>query len=503
MQLSRPNRRPWLPLLPAAFALVLVLAACAPSTPPPPLSTSTPAGIAPATDAPATSMATQPPGAKLDLQTGVDADGNFYRGDPSAPVTLVEFSDFQCPFCSRHALQTEPQLEATYVATGQVLHVFRHYPIPQLGHTYAIPAAAAAYCAGQQAPKLFWGMHDWLFANQQTWGQAQDAPDQFRQQAIALGADASKYDVCIADPATEARIQRDVADGSALGVQGTPAFFVNNWFIEGAYPFEEFQDKIAKAAQGLNPPPAPTPLPPGVEFFDPDPARPGFTYDGSPSLGAAEASLVLVTFEDFKSQPAAEHVSAVEPALSTKYIATDQMRLVFKFFPDTAPRAAVAALCAARQGKFWEFRSQLYAQQATWNEGDDAAMTGFAQDLELDSAAFATCLADEAAQAEVDTALQFGQQQIGVPTTPSFLLIKLDASGAVADVQGFPGLQTLEALEQAIQTIQLPPAPTPTPVAAITTETLTSLPLGIDADGHFYRGDPQATVKLLDFSDFQ
>ena len=346
-------------------------------------------------------------------------------------------------------------------------------------------------------------MHDWLFKNQSSWSPSPDPSAQFRQAALSIGADGARYDACIVDPATETRIRRDLAEGNARGVRGTPAFFINDWFISGAYPFQEFQDKIARAARGQSPPPTPTPLPPGVEFFDPDPARPGFTYDGSPSLGAEDASVVLISFEDFKSAASAEYARNVEPALKAKFVASNQVRLVFKFFPDTAPRAAVAALCAARQGKFWEFRSLLYAEQSAWQEGDDAAMDRYAGQIDLESAAFGACLGDEKAQNEVETAYQFGQEQIGVPVTPSFLLIKLAGPGRIEDVKGFPGLQSLDTFEATIQELLQPQSQVPMPAGPISAEKLASLPVGITAEGHFYRGDPAAAVRLLEFSDFQ
>lgn len=96
MQRFQPSRRrAWLTLLPALLGLVLLAAACAPSTPPPPLSTSTPSAAAPATSAPTISAVAQPSGEELELQAGVDAEGNFYRGNPNAAVKLVEYSDFQ------------------------------------------------------------------------------------------------------------------------------------------------------------------------------------------------------------------------------------------------------------------------------------------------------------------------------------------------------------------------------------------------------------------------
>ncbi|MCX7671571.1 MAG: DsbA family protein, partial [Anaerolineae bacterium] len=170
------------------------------------------------------------------------------------------------------------------MATGKVVAVFRHFPLSQI-HPNALPAARAAYCAGQQAPAYFWDMHDWLFANQSLWSNAADAAAQFRKAALALGVDGGKYDACLKDPQTDARIARDLEEGARLGVEGTPAFFINDWFLAGAYPFSEFEKTIAKAAQGLRPPPTPTPLPPNVQPYDMNPTRPGFTYDGSPSLG--------------------------------------------------------------------------------------------------------------------------------------------------------------------------------------------------------------------------
>jgi protein-disulfide isomerase len=365
-----------------------------------------------------------------------------------------------------------------------------------------MPAAKASYCAGQQDPKFFWAMHEWLFANQATWSEAADAADQFRKQAVALGADGAKYDACLTDPATEARIQRDVQDGISAGVQGTPAFLINDWFLSGAYPFAEFQKIIEKAKQGLHPAPTPTPLPQGIDFFEVDQNRAGLTYDGSQTLGKADAGLVLLSFEDYKSAGAAEHANSIEPALKTKYVDTGQMRLVVKPLADTAPRAAVAAVCAARQGKFWEFRALLYQKQAGWTEGDDAAMSAYAKSLGLDQAAFDACLKDATAQNEVDYATAFGQE-IGVPTVPSFLVLKIGANGKAENSEGLPGAQTLEQIEQAIQKLQAPPTPpAPTPVA-IAPEKLASLQVGVDADGNFYRGNPNAPIKLVDFSDFQ
>jgi protein-disulfide isomerase len=132
--------------------------------------------------------------------------------------------------------------------------VFRNFPLST--HPNAVPAAKAAYCAGQQSPAQFWQMHDWLFTNQNRWASASatDAGAQFRQQALTFGVDGGKYDACLTDAKTEAAIQRDMQEGSKLGVRGTPAFFLQKLDaqgqpastknISGALPFDQFDQTI-------------------------------------------------------------------------------------------------------------------------------------------------------------------------------------------------------------------------------------------------------------------
>jgi protein-disulfide isomerase len=325
-------------------------------------------------------------------------------------------------------------------------------------HPNAMPAAQAAFCAGRQAPKLFWEMHDWIFANQDKWASAQDAAKQFRDQALSIGVDATKFDACLSAAETAAAIQRDIQAGAQMGVQGTPAFFINDWFLGGAYPIEEFQATIEKAQQGLHPAPTPTPLPPGVAPYDADPNRPGLTYDGSPTRGKTDANLVLVSFNDFKCPNCTKFFKDVEPGVKTKYLDTGQMREAFKFFPNSAPNAAIASLCASDQGKFWEFHDLLYSNADKWTDGDNAAMLGYAKSLGLDEAKFSQCLKDAPGKAQVDadTALA-GQLQL--PQPPFFILIDLKAQNGVP----IPGTVTAQQFDQAVQSLLNPPTPAPTP----------------------------------------
>jgi protein-disulfide isomerase len=357
-------------------------------------------------------------------------------------------------------------------------------------------AAEASECAADQ--NAFWPYHDRLFASQSGENQGAFNKDKLKAFAVELGLDAKVFNECLDSGKYTQLVQSQTMAATQLGVSGTPSFFVNDWKT-GAVSVEDFGKLIEKAKQGLHPAPTPTPLPQGVDFYEADPNRAGLTYDGSPSQGKADAGLVLLSFEDYKNADAAKHATAVEPALKSKYVDSGQMRLVAKPLAEAAPRAAVAALCAARQGKYWEFRALLYQKQAEWQEGDDAVMSGYAKSLGLDQAAFDACLKDEKAQNEVDYATQFGQQ-IGVPVVPSFLVLKIGANGKVENSKGLPGAQTVEQIEQAIKELQAPPTPTP---VAIAPEKLAMLQVGVDADGNFYRGDPNAPIKLVDFSDFQ
>lgn len=147
-------------------------------------------------------------------------------------------------------MQTEPLLYEAFIATGKVVTVFRNFPLDF--HPNAVPAAKAAYCAGQQDPKHFWVLHDWLFANQNAWASAQDAADQFRKQALAVGVDAGRFDACVNDAQTQAVIQKDLQEGAALGVRGTPAFFLSKAAdaaatpkaLSGALPYAQFVQAI-------------------------------------------------------------------------------------------------------------------------------------------------------------------------------------------------------------------------------------------------------------------
>ncbi|MBS3116953.1 DsbA family protein [Candidatus Woesearchaeota archaeon] len=173
------------------------------------------------------------PAANVDMKKLVDDD--TIKGDKNAPVTIVEFSDFECPFCGRFYEQTLPQIEEQYIKTGKVKLVYRDFPLSF--HTQAQKAAEAAECAGEQGK--FWQMHDKLFKEGVSGGVTA-----FKQYAADLKLDMEKFNSCLDSGQMANEIRKDFLDGQQAGVQGTPGFFVNGKVISGAQPFSVFQQII-------------------------------------------------------------------------------------------------------------------------------------------------------------------------------------------------------------------------------------------------------------------
>jgi protein-disulfide isomerase len=154
------------------------------------------------------------------------------KGSTSAPIEMIEFSDFQCPFCLR-ADPTVQQVLKTY--GDRIRFVYRHYPLPN--HPSARPAAEAAACANEQGK--FWPYHDRLFGNPTKLSAAD-----LKQHAAELGLNASQFNACVDSHKFKAEVDADIRDGERAGVNGTPAFFINGRVISGAQPFDVFKKII-------------------------------------------------------------------------------------------------------------------------------------------------------------------------------------------------------------------------------------------------------------------
>lgn len=164
-------------------------------------------------------------------------------GREDAPVTIIEFTDLQCPYCARHAMQTFPRLKATYIDTGKLRYTSRDLPLPF--HSFALPAAVASRCAGEQG--RFWDYRDALFASQATLG-----TEPYGRIAGEMGLDVGRLDACRSDGSEEENVRADMALAASYGIRSTPTFVigrvVNGEFqgemVSGAQPFEFFQARI-------------------------------------------------------------------------------------------------------------------------------------------------------------------------------------------------------------------------------------------------------------------
>ncbi len=153
-----------------------------------------------------------------DERQPVSSDDDYIRGRADAELTLIEFSDFQCPFCERFYRETLPLIDKDYIQTGKLRMIYRDFPLAGV-HEHAQKAAEAAQCAGEQGK--YWEMHDRIFANHTAM-----SVDDLKNHARGLGIAPDRFDTCLDSGAYAEEVKKDMADGQALGVQGTPTFFI-------------------------------------------------------------------------------------------------------------------------------------------------------------------------------------------------------------------------------------------------------------------------------------
>jgi protein-disulfide isomerase len=177
--------------------------------------------------------------------SSISVRGETFRGDGGARVAIIEYADFECPYCGEYERKTFPQLLSDYIATGKVKYFYRDLPLP--GHARAMPAARAARCAGEQGK--YWEMHDSLFATQN----ALSAPA-LLDRAQTLGLDTAKFTECQSSEKYTADIQKNIADAQNMRIDGTPTFFLGvvepsgdvtiQKRFKGAPPFDVFKTEL-------------------------------------------------------------------------------------------------------------------------------------------------------------------------------------------------------------------------------------------------------------------
>jgi protein-disulfide isomerase len=363
------------------------------------------------------------------------------RGPANAKLTVVLFSDFQCPFCGR-VEPTLKQLEQAY--PGQLRIVWKHQPLPM--HPDAMPAALAAEAAREQGK--FWPMHDKIFENQR----ALDAGTLARH-AKEIGLDTRRFEQAVQSKKHEARVQEDMKLGSSVGANGTPTLFFNCRQLVGAQPLERMRavaDEELKKADALlktakpdakfydracdaNVAAAPAaPVPAAAPAPAPGPVQKVDVRADDPVRGNPKAPVTIVLFSDFQC-PFCARVGPTLDEVERTY--GQKVRIVWKHQPlpfhQQALPAAEAAEAAREQGKFWQMHDKLFASQ---RELSQDAYDRIARELGLDQKKFQAAVQSGKARARIQQDQQLASQ-VGAQGTPTMFVNGEKVVGAVPFAQ--------------------------------------------------------------------
>jgi protein-disulfide isomerase len=381
-------------------------------------------------------------GGEPDANTRYRADikGAPMKGAKDAPVTIVQWSDFQCPFCGR-VEPTVAKVMDTY--KGKVRVVWRDLPLPF--HPNALPSAIAARAAGEQGK--FWEMHDKLFADQ-----AHEDRATFEKYAQELGLNMTKFKAALDAQKGKAAIEADAAAGGKIGAHGTPAFFVNGKFLSGAQPFEVFKTKIdeelktadAMIAKGTpksklydalmkdaKTEVAAAPAAAQAQGAEKTPEQDTTVYKvaagNGPSKGSKNAPLQVVIFSDFQC-PFCKRVEPQLSELEKEY--GSKVHMTWKNYPlpfhNNAEPAAEAAMAANAQGKFWQMHDKLFENNTAL---DRASLEKYAEELGLNMAKFKADLDAQKYKDQIQSDTKEGQA-VGVNGTPAVFINGRKINGA-------------------------------------------------------------------------
>lgn len=461
-----------------------------------------------------------------------DADDKFQiagspmRGNPDALVTIVGFSEFECPFCAR----VNPTIDEILAKYGDdVRIIFKNYPLDF--HANAEPAARAALAAGEQGK--FWEFHDIAFDNQRALNE-----ENYQKWAEQLGLDMEAFNAAYNSDKLKEAVAADLRLATELGVRGTPNFYINGQNVRGAQPFANFQPvidtelaemrKLVEAGKSKSEAlaeriaanvaaPEPAPSRPQARPT-PDPADVLFVPVGdSPVLGNDNALVTLVVFSEFQC-PFCNRIRPTIDQLVAKY--GDDLRVVYKHNPlDFHPRAepaARASIAAQNQGKFWEYHDLLFDNMSDLS---DEAFVRHAEALGLNMETFAADMAAEATAARVAADVTLGRRVAAQGTPHSFVngmrvrgaqpfeafdsIVSKElekAKEALSPAQqasgAYDALQA-EANKGQAKMITPPAAPAAAPQAA---PAKVDIPVGPNVPS---RGPEDAKVTLVEYTNFQ
>jgi protein-disulfide isomerase len=451
---------------------------------------------------------------------------NPQHGPSDAPVTIVLFSDFECPFCGR-VVPTLKTLEKDY--GNKIRVVWKNQPLPF--HQNAMPAAIAAMEAfAQGKSEKFWKMHDKLFENRQALDQAS-----LEKYAQELGLDVTKFKAALANKTHEASIKADQALAADIGARGTPSFFINGRPLRGAQPVDKFKEIIddeLKRVEKLKAKGVPAssvyatliqnakakveaPERPNQPAADDKTVYKVPVSDKDPQKGPADALVTLVIFSDFQC-PFCSRVEPTLAALQTKY--GNDLRIVWKHNPlpfhnDAGPAAQLTMEAFAQGGdkKFWEAHDLLFQNQRALSRAD---LEKYAAQLKLNVKKVTAALDANTYKAKIEED-QAIARSLGASGTPSFFIngrslrgaqpqpafekiIDEELPKAKAKVEG--GTAKAKLYEEIIKDGATKPAAAPAQPGAPDPNKVYDI---ADAKNAPFKGNKNAKVVIHEFSDFQ
>ena len=385
----------------------------------------------------------------------------FAAGDPDAPIQIIEFTDFQCPYCQRYAMQTMPTLIENLVESGRVFYAIKDLPLEAI-HPEARSASVAARCGGKQDAYL--PMHDAIFAAQADWSGSGDAAQAILTSLAAeLELDVDAFSTCMSDGQQAQFVQANIDEALSLGVGGTPFFFIAGYGISGAQPIELFEMAVelaengelddvieAQARQAYDAMVAQEAA--NAQQAPPQPSAPAqVALDNAYAIGDPDAPVTIIEYTDFQCPFCTRHALQTFTQIEEDFVKTGKVRYVFKDLPlasihPQAILAAEAARCAGDQDQktYLAMHNLLFEKQKNWSGQANAAdlFADFAAEIGLESESLKTCLDnhefEDAVQADMQEAME-----LGFSGTPAFLI----------NGQPIVGAQSFEIFEQAVESI--------------------------------------------------
>jgi len=371
-----------------------------------------------------------------------------------AIVTIVEFSDFQCPYCSKMVPVVDQLLKAY---PGKVRVIVKDFPLPM----HPDSELAHEACQAAKAQGKYWEMYHLLFANQRHLKRAD-----LVQYAKQIGLDTTRFEKALNTRQYRSEVQDSLAEGVAFGVQATPTFFLNGKMLDGAQSLEFMKTQVELALGGSDA---------SVVAKAAESKKAEVEAANSPVRGSPTAPVTIIEYADFQCPFCAKAKPTVDQILE-EY--PGKVKVVFKNFPlpfhEDAMLAHRAALAAGRQGKFWEMHDLIFSHQQAIKRDDLLAM---AKTLGLDMNRFSADLGSDAVKAEIEAERNEGRLS-GVDGTPTFYVDGTEMVGAMG-VSQFEAAIDKSLRAKGIETIKSP----------------------VMADGGPARGPDHAPVTVLWYSD--